>query len=94
MATKLAPFLAAGLNLSAAQLQLKTSVEQAYTAASANDWQGATTAFTAALKVVPDTQPAMRAAVMQDLAIATEKSGGNVKTAIAMAQSSADFRHG
>jgi len=91
VATKLAPFLAAGLNLSAAQLQLKTSVEQAYTAASANDWQGATTAFTAALKVVPDTQPAMRAAVMQDLAIATEKSGGDVKTAIAMAQSSADL---
>ena len=91
VATKLAPVQAAGLNLSATQLQLSTSLQQAYAAAGANDWQGAVTAFSAALKAVPDSETAMKAAVSQDLAIATEKSGGDVKSAIALAQSSADL---
>jgi hypothetical protein len=86
---KLAPFQSTGLAMSAGQLQLKASIDQAYDAAQANDWKTAVTAFTTALNAVPATQPAMRAAVMQDLALATEKSGGDAKSAIAMAQSSA-----
>jgi hypothetical protein len=91
VAEKLAPFRAAGLNVSAAQLQVQGSISQAYTAAAANDWQEATKALTAALRAIPDTQPGMRAAVMQDLAVATEKSGGDVKSAMAMQLSSADL---
>ena len=91
VAAKLAPFQIAGLAMSAGQLQLKTSIEQAYGAADANDWKTAVTAFTAALNAVPATQPTMRAAVTQDLALATEKSGGDIKSAITMAQSSADL---
>src|SRR5262249_17234495 len=41
--------------------------------------------------LVPDAQSGMRAAVMQDLAIATEKSGGDVQAAVKMAQASADL---
>jgi hypothetical protein len=91
VATRLAPFQAAGLTLSAAQLQLKTSISQAYKAASSNDWTGAATAFGAALQAAPAAETAMRAAITQDLAIATEKSGGNVQTAITLAQNSADL---
>jgi hypothetical protein len=91
VAAKLAPFQGIGLNLSVAQLQVKSSITQAYAAATVNDWQGATEAFSTALKAVPDTEPGMRAAVMQDLAVATEKSGGEVKSAIAMQQSSASL---
>jgi hypothetical protein len=91
VAATLASFQTAGLKVSAAQLQLTATITQAYSAAGANDWAGASTAFTTALGAVPDTQPGMRAAIMQDLAIATEKSGGAVQSAVAMAQSSADL---
>jgi hypothetical protein len=91
VATKLAQFQTTGLKLSAGQLQLKTSIEQAYSAADANNWQDAKTALTAALAAVPATEPGMQAAVMQDLALATEKSGGDIKAAMTMAQNSADL---
>jgi len=91
VAAKLAPFQVIGLNLSAAQLQLRTSIQQAYRAASANDWQGAANAFTVALQAAPAAEPGMRAALMQDLALATEKSGGDTKSAIFMAQNSANL---
>lgn len=91
VATELTPFQNTGLAISASQVQLKTAINQAYDAAQAKDWKAVTTSFTAALNMVPATQPAMRAAVMQDLALATEKSGGDVKSAMAMAQSSAEL---
>src|SRR5581483_10308136 len=91
VSTKLAPLRAAGLALSARQMQLQSAIGQALAAASTGDWKGAVAAFTAALQQVPPAAALLLAAITQDLAIATEKSGGDVKAAITLAQKSADL---
>jgi len=90
VAATLSPFESAGLAISADRLRLTGSIDQAYSAAAASNWRAAVTAFTTALQLAPASAPGLRAALTQDLALSTEKSGGDVKGAIALAQSSAD----
>jgi hypothetical protein len=87
----LAAFESSGLQLSPKQALVQASAARAAEAAAANDWAGAARSFQAALDAAPPDAQAVRAALTHDLALATEKSGGDSATSIKLAQSSADM---
>jgi hypothetical protein len=91
VSANLAPFKTAGLALSTARTQAAASIDQANAAAGAGDWKTAARVFAGALHDVPETSLGLRAALMQDQALATEKAGGDAHSAIGMAQSSANL---
>ena len=87
----LGPLETSGLRLSQRQTQLTAALSQAIDAASINDWSQAKQAYSAALQTMPDAPPVLRGAITHDLAIATEKSGGDVATSVKLAQDSANL---
>jgi Tc toxin complex TcA C-terminal TcB-binding domain len=75
VATELSSATAAGLRVTSFEASVGMSLGAALAQVNSSDWTGAIASYQAAVDATPATATALRAALFQDMAVLTEKSG-------------------